>query len=94
MGQQASPRLGGSVLRSPWLEKPLIRYDKVYLSYLYMNGLVPRSAALSETFPAILQRAGKNAMFATDEFFSARLSNPHTRRAFARPVGRFLAWRE
>ena len=54
----------------------------------------PCSAALSETFPAILQRAGKNAIFAADEFFSARISNPHTRRAYARPVGRFLAWCE
>ena len=61
---------------------------------LYMNELVPRTGALAETFPAILQRAGKNACFAADEFFSARLSNPHTRRAYARPVGRFLAWCE
>ncbi len=59
-----------------------------------MNELVPRSAALSETFPALLQRAGKNAIFAADEFFSARISNPPTRRAYARPVGRFLAWCE
>ena len=50
------------------------------LSFL-MNELAPRSFALSETFPAILQRADKNALFAADEFFSARLSNPHTRRA-------------
>ena len=59
-----------------------------------MNELVPRTSALSETFPAILQRAGKNAIFAADEFFSAKISNPHTRRAYARPVGRFLAWCE
>ena len=59
-----------------------------------MNGLVPRTAALSETFPAILQRAGRNALFAADEFFSAKISNPHTRRAYARPVGRFLLWCE
>ena len=57
-----------------------------------MNELVPRSAALSETFPAILQRAGKNALFAADEFFSAQVSNPHTRRAYGRAVSRFLAW--
>ena len=57
-----------------------------------MNELAPRSEA--GTFPAILQRAGKNALFAADEFFSARISNPHTRRAYARPVGRFLAWCE
>ena len=56
--------------------------------------LIPavRTEALAETFPAILQRAGKNALFAADEFFSAKISNPHTRRAYARPVNRFLAW--
>ena len=32
--------------------------------------------------------------FAADEFFAARISNPHTRRAYARIVGRFLAWCE
>ena len=46
----------------------------------------------SEGFPAILRRAGSNACFAADEFFSAQLSNPHTRRAYGRAVGRFLAW--
>ena len=61
---------------------------------LYMNEFVPLTDALAETFPAILQRAGKNAMFAAAEFFSARISNPHTRRAYARPVGRFRAWCE
>ena len=59
-----------------------------------MNGLVPHTAALFETFPAILHRAGRNALFAADEFFSAKISNPHTRRAYARPVGRFLLWCE
>ena len=57
---------------------------------LYMNELVPRSSALAETFPAILRRASKNACFAAVEFFSACLSNPHTRRAYTRPVGRFI----
>ena len=41
---------------------------------------------------AVLQRAGAAAAFAADEFFAARLANPHTRRAYARAVGRFLAW--
>ena len=58
-----------------------------------MNELVPRTGALSEAFPAILQRAGKAACFAADEFFSAKISNPHTRRAYARPVGRCLTRR-
>ena len=60
----------------------------------YMNVLVPRTGALSEAFRAILQRAGKAACFAADEFFAAKISNPHTRRAYARPVGRFLTWCE
>ena len=46
----------------------------------------------AQTVPAVLRRAGKNALFAADEFFAARISNPHTRRAYARIVGRFLAW--
>ena len=50
------------------------------------------STELAETFPAILQRAGRNACFAADEFFSAQITNPHTRRAYARAVSRFLAW--
>ena len=59
-----------------------------------MNAIVPRTGVLAEAFPAILQRAGKAACFAADEFFSAKISNPHTRRAYARPVGRFLTWCE
>ena len=49
---------------------------------------------LEGTFPAVLVRAGKAACFAADEFFSARLSNPHTRTAYARHVSRFLNWCE
>ena len=39
-------------------------------------------------------RAGKAACFAADEFFSARISNPPTRTAYAHQVSRFLAWCE
>jgi integrase/recombinase XerD len=42
--------------------------------------------------PAILQRAGPNAMFAAEEFFKAALSNEHTKRAYGRIVRRFLVW--
>ena len=48
----------------------------------------------SRSVPAVLERAGANALFAADEFFAARISNPHTRRAYARVVRRFLAWCE
>ena len=57
------------------------------------SALLPASQALDRT-PAVLRRAGKNALFAADEFFAARISNPHTRRAYARIVGRFLSWCE
>ena len=48
----------------------------------------------SDAFPAILRQAGNAACFAADEFFSARISNPPTRRAYARSVKRFLQWCE
>ena len=58
--------------------------------------LVPNPPArpAGDAVPAILQRAGPNALFAADEFFRATISNPHTRRAYARAVGRFLSWCE
>lgn len=39
----------------------------------------------------VLERTS-NAGFAADEFFKASISNPHTRRAYGRIVGRFLTW--
>lgn len=44
--------------------------------------------------PAVLQRAGANAMFAAEEFFKALLSNDHTKRAYGRVVRNFLTWCE
>ena len=44
--------------------------------------------------PLILRQAGADACLAADEFFSARISNWETRRAYARSVLRFLAWCE
>ena len=60
------------------------------------TALLPASQALdpSRSVPAVLERAGANALFAADEFFGARISNPHTRRAYARVVRRFLTWCE
>lgn len=49
---------------------------------------------VGEAFPPVLVRAGRAACFAADEFFRARISNPHTRKAYARHVSRFLAWCE
>jgi site-specific recombinase XerD len=44
--------------------------------------------------PAIIERSGGNARFAYEEFFKATINNEHTRRAYARIVGRLLAWCE
>ena len=51
---------------------------------------VPRSVVRT----GALARAGGAAVFASDEFFGARIRNPHTRRAYGRAVARFLAWVE
>jgi integrase/recombinase XerD len=40
---------------------------------------------------SVLQRT-PNAAFAAEEFFKASISNEHTRRAYGRIAGRFLAW--
>ena len=58
------------------------------------TGLPPLSRALdpSPPLPPVLARAGPRALHAADEFFAARISNPHTRRAYARSVRRFLNW--
>ena len=58
--------------------------------------LLPASRALDpdRSVPAVLERAGRNALFAADEFFGARISNSHTRRAYSRVVSRFLTWCE
>ena len=60
------------------------------------NALHPagRPSRRGARVPAILLRAGENAAFAADEFFSAHISNSHTRRAYGRAVGRFLGWCE
>ena len=54
----------------------------------------PTEYELGGAYPAVLVRAGKAACFAADVFFSARISNPHTRTAYARAVGQFLSWCE
>lgn len=47
-----------------------------------------------EDLPAIVTTAGGAAVYAWDEFFTAGIRNPHTRRAYAHAVRRFLAWAE
>jgi hypothetical protein len=62
------------------------------------SGLVPAGSDhpsfLPSRFPAILKRAGKAALFATDEFFFGRIRNEHTRAAYVVAVRRFLVWAE
>ena len=42
--------------------------------------------------PAIVELAGRPAMFAYAEFFGAQLDNEHTHRAYRHAVDRFLGW--
>jgi site-specific recombinase XerC len=44
--------------------------------------------------PALVAAAGKHAGIRFLEFLAAQIRNPHTRRAYARAVGEFLAWCE
>lgn len=62
---------------------------------LILNDTPPRQLEpLGGDLPPVLRRAGAAACFAADEFFSARISNPETRRAYARAVRWFLDWCE
>jgi len=44
--------------------------------------------------PALVAAAGERASVRFLEFFAANIRNPHTRRAYSRAVGDFLAWCE
>ena len=56
-----------------------------------MIALVPlRESCL----PAIISVSGERASLRFLEFFAGTIRNPHTRRAYARAVGAFLAWCE
>src|SRR5437762_13569024 len=44
--------------------------------------------------PALIADAGDAAGWRYVEFFTAKIRNPHTRRAYARACGRFFAWCE
>lgn len=53
--------------------------------------LVPITAPM---LPALVGASGDRAGVRFLEFFAAQIRNPHTRRAYARAVGEFLAWSE
>lgn len=55
-----------------------------YVSVLCVSAIVPRTGARPVSFPVLLQRTGKNAIFAADEFFSAR-GEPLSTRSLAQP---------
>ncbi|HKN10308.1 MAG TPA: tyrosine-type recombinase/integrase [Pseudomonadota bacterium] len=48
----------------------------------------------SHALPAIVTAAGEQASTRFLEFFASTVRNPHTRRAYGRAVGAFLAWCE
>ena len=54
-----------------------------------MNQLVPLNGI---TTPTLVVTAGERASVRFLEFFASAIRNPHTRRAYARAVGEFLAW--
>jgi hypothetical protein len=47
---------------------------------------------LVATMPQAILEAGERAAFHSVEFFTARLSNPHTRAAYGRAVTAFCEW--
>ncbi len=49
---------------------------------------------VSSTLPLLVSAAGAQASTRFLEFFAGTIRNPHTRRAYARAVGVFLAWCE
>ena len=46
----------------------------------------------SPSVPALVTAAGDRAGVRFLEFFASAIRNPHTRRAYARAAGDFLAW--
>jgi site-specific recombinase XerD len=56
-----------------------------------VNQLVP---IFRPTLPALIAGVSECAGVRFIEFFTANIRNPHTRRAYARGVGEFLAWCE
>lgn len=64
-----------------------------------MNALVPVSSQGisllgNRNVPQLVQKAGPAGTFTWEEFFLARISNPHTRVAYERVIRRFLGWVE
>ena len=58
-----------------------------------MNQLTPLPSA-GVVLPALIAAADERARYRFLEFFTAAISNPHTRRAYGRAAADFLAWAE
>jgi site-specific recombinase XerD len=59
-----------------------------------LTTLVPASLPLPGGLPALITAAGERTAWRFVEFFTATVRNPNTREAYARAIGRFLAWCE
>jgi site-specific recombinase XerD len=58
-----------------------------------MNELAPISSPASRV-PAVITVGGEKTAYRFLEFFTANISNPHTRRAYARAATEFFDWLE
>jgi hypothetical protein len=54
--------------------------------------VVHAPGGVSMALPSVISDAGEQAARLTLEFFTARIPNPHTRKAYRRAVFRFCAW--
>ncbi len=55
-----------------------------------MNELIP----ITNRAPVLITAAGDRTQTRFWEFFVSNIRNPHTRRAYGRSIGEFLAWCE
>ena len=61
--------------------------------YSLVRDVAPVLAGAGEIrLPVVIEQAGERARRRFVEFFTAEIRNPHTRKAYARVAGRFLAW--
>jgi site-specific recombinase XerD len=61
---------------------------------LIPSGVNNLPSVVTDELPAIITRAGPNAVFAAQEFFFGKIRNEHTRRAYQHAVKLFLNWIE
>jgi len=53
---------------------------------------LPARITAAPALPTLIAASGDRAEVCFKEFFAANIRNPHTRRAYSRAVGAFLAW--